>query len=113
MLNFPATPARLTMPSLKKPLALALLLPVLAAPATAANHAKHAAQAVRESLPAVTIFIDATLGMRKDSAAKALTDAHAAYEAHGYAVIDVETYTENGDLQGLFVTYRSTLQPGR
>ena len=93
------------MPSLMKPLVL-VLLSVLAAPVAAANHAKHAAQAARESLPAVTIVIDATLGMRKDSAARALTEAHVAYEAHGYAVIDVETYTENGDLQGFFVTYR-------
>jgi hypothetical protein len=77
MLNFPATTARLTMPSLMKPLVL-VLLSVLAAPVAAANHAKHAAQAARESLPAVTIFIDATLGMRKDSAARALTEAHVA-----------------------------------
>ncbi len=75
-------------------------------PALAADPSKQAEDAARLNQSAVTIYVDATLGMRKDRAAAALTRAHDAFARHSYQVIDVSTYNENGDLQGFFVTYR-------
>lgn len=85
---------------------LTLLLCLASLPASAANYARQATRAASAKLDAITIFVDATLGMRKDGAAKELTEAHAAFAAQGYTVVDVVGYTENGDLQGFFVTYR-------
>lgn len=96
-----------------KPVLLALLLFVFGAPASAANYVKQARQAASDQVKAITIFVDVNFGGRKDSAAAALTEAHAAFESHGFAVVDVEGYTENGDLQGFFVTYRAERQTSR
>ena len=82
---------------------LALLLPALAA---ARDHARAAADAAAQRLPAASVFIDADWGVREDGAARELTASHAAWAKQGYDVVDVEAYTENGDLQGFFVTYR-------
>ena len=65
-----------------------------------------AAEAARQGLPAVTIWVDATWGFRNQGAANDLTEAHRAFAAHGYRVLDVEPYIENGDLEGFFVTYQ-------
>ena len=89
-----------------KPALLALLLSICAQPAMAASYTKQAERAASANLAAVTVFVDATFGMRKDSAARELTEAHAAFAASGFVVVDVVGYTENGDLQGFFVTYR-------
>jgi hypothetical protein len=64
-----------------------------------------AAEAARDHLATVTIWLDATLGMRNTGAASALTRAHAAFAAHGYRLHSIEPYVENGDLQGFFVSY--------
>lgn len=64
-----------------------------------------AAEAEREQLPAVTIWVDATWGFRKSGAANDLSAAHRAFYTHGYHVVGVQPYIENGDLQGFFVTY--------
>lgn len=53
----------------------------------------------------VTVFVDATLGFRKNHMAKKLTESHAEYAARGYHVVDLSAYNENGDLVGFFVTY--------
>ncbi|MGN2250641.1 hypothetical protein ACFWZ1_11290 [Frateuria sp. GZRe14] len=53
----------------------------------------------------VTVFVDATLGFRKNHMAKKLTETHAEYAARGYHVVDLSAYNENGDLVGFFVTY--------
>lgn len=53
----------------------------------------------------VTVFIDATFGMRKGHMANQLTKSHAEYVARGYRYIDMAPYNENGDLVGFFVTY--------
>ena len=53
----------------------------------------------------VTVFVDATLGFRKNHMARKLTETHAEYAARGYRVIDLSAYNENGDLVGFFVTY--------
>jgi hypothetical protein len=92
-------------------LTLTLLLAVAATPALARDYAKQAERAVAEKLDAITIFVGVTLGLRQDGAARELTAAHAAFARRGFEVVDIETYTENGDLEGFFVTYRR--MPGR
>jgi hypothetical protein len=39
------------------------------------------------------------------SVTKALNKLHAKMEAQGWAYSDMEVYTEDGDLEGIFVTY--------
>src|SRR5688572_15786492 len=80
-----------------------------ALPAAAANYAddaKLAADATSAGRGAWTVYVDVTFGMRKDSAAKELNQAHAAFAAHGFEPAAVTAHEENGDLQGFFVTYR-------
>lgn len=67
---------------------------------------RSAEEAAEEQLPAVTIWVDATWGFRKQGAANDLSQAHRAFARHGYKVVSVEPYIENGDLQGFFVTYQ-------
>ena len=57
------------------------------------------------SADTVTVFVDATLGFRKNHMARKLTETHAEYAARGYHVVDLSAYNENGDLVGFFVTY--------
>ena len=91
-------------------LALALAAAAVAAPAQAALFEKKpelsAQEAAAANLPAVTIWVDASWGFRNQGAANNLTKAHSAYAAHGYKVVSVQPYIENGDLQGFFVTYQ-------
>lgn len=54
---------------------------------------------------AVTVFVDATFGFRKNHMANEITKSNAKYAAKGYHYVDMAAYTENGDLQGFFVTY--------
>jgi hypothetical protein len=89
-----------------KRLLLALALFTLTPAAFAADIEATAAQAQLKHEPAVTVWISSTWGFRKQSAAKDLNEAHRAFGAHGYEVVSVESYVENGDLQGFFVTYR-------
>ncbi|BCT93380.1 hypothetical protein LYSHEL_24040 [Lysobacter helvus] len=65
-----------------------------------------AAEAQRTGLQAATIWVDASWGFRNQGAANALSRAHNAFAQHGYKVVSVEPYIENGDLQGFFVTYQ-------
>jgi len=74
--------------------------------ARAADLESVAAKAQATQQPAVTVWIATTWGFRKSSAAQDLNDAHRVFGAHGYEVVSVESYIENGDLQGFFVTYR-------
>ncbi len=53
----------------------------------------------------VTVFVDATFGLRKKHLARQLTKSHAEFAARGYQFVDMENYVENGDLVGVFVTY--------
>lgn len=87
-------------------IALTLLLATTATSALARDYEKQAERAVGNRLNAVTVFVDADWGGREDGAAREITKAHAAFAARGFEVIDVESYTENGDLEGFFVTYR-------
>lgn len=67
---------------------------------------KSAAEAARAGMAAVTIWVDASWGFRNEGAANDLSRAHNAFAGHGYRVVSVEPYIENGDLQGFFVTYQ-------
>jgi hypothetical protein len=45
------------------------------------------------------------------SVTKALNKLHAKMEAEGWAYSDMEVYTEDGDLEGIFVTYVRSAAP--
>jgi opacity protein-like surface antigen len=89
-----------------KKLLLALVLLAAFPAAQAADLETKAAQAQASQQPAVTVWISSTWGFRNQAAANQLNDAHRIFGAHGYEVVSVESYIENGDLQGFFVTYR-------
>lgn len=88
-------------------LALALLLALPAHAGVLEKSPQRAAdQAARDGVPAVTVWIGATWGFRNQGAANDLTEAHKAFARHGYKVVDVAPYIEDGDLKGFFVTYQ-------
>ena len=89
-----------------KKLLLAGVLLAATPVAQAADLDHVAAQAQATGQPAVTVWIPSTWGFRKSAAANNLNEAHRLFGAHGYEVVSVESYVENGDLQGFFVTYR-------
>ena len=65
-----------------------------------------AMEAAQAGMQAVTIWVDASWGFRNQGAANSLNRAHEAFAVHGYRVLSVQPYIENGDLQGFFVTYQ-------
>ena len=95
-------------PALACALALALIALVPAAHAGLFGKKPDvvADEAEKNQLPAVTVWVDASWGFRNDGAANSLTRAHVAFARHGYKVVSVQPYIENGDLQGFFVTYQ-------
>ncbi len=54
---------------------------------------------------ATTVFVNTVIGSRTGGSAKRLNESHAEMEAKGWRFMSLETYTENGDLVGFFVTY--------
>ncbi|MBB1060652.1 hypothetical protein [Marilutibacter spongiae] len=93
-------------------LLLATLLATLAAAsigsadaATQGYYDRAAQEAARNGQQSVSLYVDVDFGARKTGAANELNQAHRAFNANGYRVVDVVGYTENGDLQGFFVTY--------
>ncbi len=56
-------------------------------------------------LAAKTVFVDVGPFGKHNRAAKHLTREHVKQAKSGWTVLDVEPYTENGDLEGFFVTY--------
>lgn len=87
-------------------LVMCLASPVGIGSAVARNFDREAAEARAANMPALTIFVDVRFGARTDGAARRLTESHGAFARHGYRLIDVEAYSENGDLVGFFVSYR-------
>jgi hypothetical protein len=84
--------------------ALALLA---ASPAClGANLEKIATEAQATGQPAITVWVASTWGFRTEGSATKLNEAHRVFAQHGYEVVSVEPYIENGDLEGFFVTYR-------
>ncbi|MCX7544567.1 hypothetical protein [Marinicella gelatinilytica] len=65
-----------------------------------------AEQAAKDGLQAVTIFVDISRFSRKNRAAKKMTKLHREFAQFGYALLAVNVYTENGDLEGFFVSYQ-------
>ncbi len=86
-------------------LAGALLVPSLALAASQSYYDKKAAEAASTGQQTVSIYVDVDLGARKAGSAGELNQSHRAFNASGYQVASVVGYTENGDLQGFFVTY--------
>ncbi|HEX5305238.1 MAG TPA: hypothetical protein VFW82_04035 [Dyella sp.] len=78
--------------------------PAHAAPARA-SASSSSSSSEADAPETVTIFVDATFGLRKGHMAKQLTKSHAEYAARGYRYVDMAPYSENGDLVGFFVTY--------
>ena len=54
---------------------------------------------------AITVFQDVSGVGRKDRAAKNMTQRHAAMARDGWRFADMEVYTENGDLEGFYLSY--------
>ena len=91
----------------------------LAACATALAQAPQPAHAAPASVPpiaaaatapvtwtqATTVFVNTVLGSRTGGSARRLNESHAEMQAKGWRFLDLEAYTENGDLVGFFVTY--------
>ncbi|HZX76506.1 hypothetical protein [Lysobacter sp.] len=86
-------------------LSAALLLPTLAMAASQSYYDKKAAAAASAGQQTISIYVDVDLGARKSGSADELNQSHRAFNASGYDVVSVVGYTENGDLQGFFVTY--------
>lgn len=80
----------------------------LAAPSHAANYGKQATEAVQSGSSGWTVYVDVTFGLRKRVAADELNDAHEAFSKQGFEPVSVDPHSENGDLQGFFVTYRKS-----
>ena len=89
-----------------KKLVFAAALWALASIAHAASLDEIAAEAQASQAPAVTVWVASTWGLRKQGSAKDLNEAHRVFAARGFEVVSVESYIENGDLEGFFVTYR-------
>lgn len=69
---------------------------------------KNEAQKARaQNLLAVTVFVDITALTRKNMAAKKMTKLHQQFADQGYELLSINTYTENGDLEGFFVSYKT------
>jgi len=54
---------------------------------------------------AITIFHDASRFGRKDRAAAQMTEKHSEMALSGWRFAGMEIYTENGDLEGFYVSY--------
>jgi len=54
---------------------------------------------------AITIFQDASRFGRKDRAAEQMTEKHNEMALSGWRFAGMEIYTENGDLEGFYVSY--------
>ena len=52
-----------------------------------------------------TVFRDVSRFGRKNSAANNMSKKHDEYTTNGWKFVDMETYIENSDLEGFFLTY--------
>lgn len=52
-----------------------------------------------------TIFRDVSRFSRKNNGAQNMTKKHNEFTQDGWWFVDMETYIENGDLEGFFLTY--------
>lgn len=88
-------------------LAIAAFAAQAQSPATAPAPAAAATAAAAPAgwTKATTVFVNTVLGSRTGGSAKRINESHAEMEAKGWRFMSLETYTENGDLVGFFVTY--------
>lgn len=54
---------------------------------------------------AITVFQDVSLIGRKDGAARNISRKHREMAKEGWRFADMEPYTENGDLEGFYLSY--------
>ncbi|MGD9020525.1 MAG: hypothetical protein PVF46_01915 [Lysobacterales bacterium] len=54
---------------------------------------------------AITVFRDASRFSRRKYGAENMSQVHAEYTREGWQFVDMETYIENGDLEGFFLSY--------
>ena len=59
-----------------------------------------------------TIFRDASRFSRKNNAAQNMSKKHDEYTRNGWKFVDMETYIENSDLEGFFLTYSREIACG-
>ena len=59
-----------------------------------------------------TIFRDASRFSRKNNAAQNMSKKHDEYTKNGWTFVDMETYIENSDLEGFFLTYSREIACG-
>ncbi len=52
-----------------------------------------------------TVFLGVSILGKQDRAARRMTKLHQEYAEEGWTVVNVAPYTENGDLEGFFITY--------
>jgi hypothetical protein len=62
--------------------------------------------AKQQNLHAITIYVDAHSGSRTKGSASNMTKIHQQFFKEGYQLMDVDVYTEDGDLEGFFVSYK-------
>lgn len=88
-------------------LPLALIFAVGVMLGTAQSYAGKAKEdaAVPAGKAGKTVFVDVSVLGKKDRAAKRMTKQHEEYAKEGWTVANVAVYTEDGDLEGFFVTY--------
>lgn len=89
--------------TIKKQIYLTLLLILVTGVCLAKKN--EAEKAKTKNLAAVTLFVDINKFNRKDGAARKMTKLHQQFAEQGYTLINVNVYTENGDLEGFFVSY--------
>ena len=60
-----------------------------------------------------TIFRDASRFSRKNNGAENMSKKHNEYTKAGWKFVDMETYIENSDLEGFFLTYSREIACGQ
>ena len=87
-------------------LIIALGFPLSQAWAQQAEDPAAVAQAELNCSQSVTVFQDVFAAGRKDRAARNISRRHDEMAMSGWVFADMEIYSENGDLEGFFLTYK-------
>jgi hypothetical protein len=90
---------------MKSAACLLIVLATFSSHALAADKDRAEAKGDCSRILAKTIFVPDKTGARHDGTAKRLSEAHKNAQEEGWDFADLDVYTENGDLQGFFVTY--------
>ena len=64
-----------------------------------------ASDAAMDCEEAITVFHDVSGFGRRDRAAARMTERHAEMALSGWRFADMQIYSENGDLEGFYLTY--------